>query len=127
MKRIYVPSIFLCIIIGVGVGLIAGNAWGRKIRAGEPIIHNFCSWSQTEGGRYNLTFRTATPLDGQMIYLELDGELFAEMEVPNSGSWTSFVDAVAEDMVIPSGGEFQITYDRAQLQFSSISFKRIEI
>lgn len=124
MKKKYMFTMFLSIIIGVGVGLIGVNAW---IRNNELNMCSVYSRIQPDGGHFKLTFRTATPLDGQILYLWLDGELFAEVEIPNSGSWTGYIDAVADDIVIPAcpGGELHAFYDPAQLDCLSLSVSQV--
>jgi hypothetical protein len=114
---------------GLGAGLLAAKARAEKMQTAEQTFFSSYFDIPSEGGRYNLIFRTTTPLDGQLLYLELDGEPFAEVEIPNSGSWTNFVNALAEDLFIPANaeGQLRITYDGSELHFTAFSINSIEI
>lgn len=129
MKQKNVFSLLLCIAIGTGIGLLASKAWVEKTRIAQELSHSSYFEIPSEGGRYNLIFRAATPLDGQLLYLKLDGEFFAEVELPNSGSKTNYVNALAEDIYIPANaeGEICVIYDHSEMNLSAFSINPFEI
>ena len=84
-----------------GAGSASGGHLIGWIVPGEWLEYTF---NVDTAGTYDFTLKTASPNNGNKLYLQIDGEDVSGMQsVPNSGGWVSWGDVNVNDVTLDKG------------------------
>ena len=95
------------------------------IESGEWLLFTV---NVTVGGRYRVTFRTATPNAGGKIQLYLDEQLITEsVSVPATGGWQSWSSFAVDSVQLPLGvHQLKLVFQTGGFNLSYLEFTLID-